>query len=331
MRRREFITLIGGAGAWPLAARAQQPERIRRIGGLTGYAETDPDSQSRFAIFQHRLQELGWTIGQNMQIDYRWSAGDADQARALAKKLVEMQPDVILAETTPAVRALQQVTDTIPIVFTSVSDPIGSGFVANMARPGGNITGFTNFESSMGGKWLEVLKAIAPSVSHVASMFNPTVSTHIAAGYYLHDLEDAAQRFKVEQVIAPVQNADDIERSINTLAYKPGGGLIVLPDAFTLVHRDQIISLAAQHRLPAVCSFRSFATDGGLVSYGSNPMDQIPRAAAYVDRILKGEKPSDLPVQSPTKFELVINLKTAKALGLDVPLHLQQLADEVIE
>jgi putative ABC transport system substrate-binding protein len=331
MRRRKFITLLGGAAIWPLTARAQQPERMRRIGVLTGYAQTDPDAQARFTIFQQRLHELGWTIGQNMQIDYRWSGGDADHARVLAEKLVEIQPDVILGETTSAVRALQQVTDEIPIVFTNVSNPIGSGFVANMARPGGNITGFTNFESSMGGKWLEVLKEIVPSVSRVAIMFNPTVSPHIAAGYYLHALEDAAQRFAVEQVIAPVQNADDIERAINTFADKSGSGLIVLPDTFTLVHRDAIIILAAQHRLPAVYSLRSFATGGGLMSYGINPTDQFPRAASYVDRILKGEKVGNLPVQAPIKFELVINLKTAKALGLTVPPSLLVRADEVIE
>jgi ABC-type uncharacterized transport system substrate-binding protein len=328
MKRREFIGLVGGAaGAWPLAARAQQPQRMRRIGGLTVYAETDPEAQARFAAFQRRLQQLGWTVGQNIQIDYRWSHGEADQARALAKQLVEMQPDVILGEATAAVRALQQATDKIPIVFTNVSNPIGSGFVSSMARPGGNITGFSNFESSMGGKWLEVLKEIAPAVSRVAVIFNPKVSTHIAAGYYMQSLEGAAKQLAVEKVTAPVENADDIERAIRTLAQNPGGGLIVLPDTFTVVHLDQITSLAAQYRLPAIYSFNSFTTGGGLISYGINSLDQFPRAASYIDRILRGERAGDLPVQTPTKFGLVINLKAAKAIGLEVPSILLNRAD----
>jgi putative tryptophan/tyrosine transport system substrate-binding protein len=332
MQRREFITLFGGAAVvWPLTARAQQGERMRRVGVLTGYSETDSEAQARFKIFQQSLHDLGWTVGQNIQIDYRWSGGDTDHAKVLAKKLVEIRPDVILGETTSSVRALQQVTHTIPIVFTNLSNPVGSNFVAGMARPGGNITGFTNFESSMESKWLEVLKEILPSVLRVAIMFNPTVSPHIAAGYYLHELEEAAQRLTVEQAIAPVQSVDDIERVINTLADKPNSGLIILPDTFTLVHRNQIIGLAAQHRLPAVYSLRSFAVGGGLISYGVNPMDQFPRAASYIDRILKGEKAGDLPVQTPTKFELVINLKTAKALGLTVPPTMLTQADEVIE
>jgi putative ABC transport system substrate-binding protein len=331
MRRREFITLIGGAVTWSITARAKQPQRMRRIGGLTVYAETDREAQARFAAFQLRLQQLGWTIGQNMQIDYRWSHGEADQARALAKQLVEMQPDVILGEATAAVRALQQATDKIPIVFTNVSNPIGSGFVKSMSRPGGNITGFSNFESSMGGKWLEVLKEIAPDVLRVAVMFNPKASTHIAAGYYMQSLQEAAQKLAVEQTPAPVQNPDDIERAIELLAQKPGGGLIVLPDTFTVVHLDQITSLAAQYRLPAIYSFNSFTSGGGLVCYGINSLDQFPRAASYIDRILRGERPGDLPVQTPTKFELVINLKAAKAIGLEVPSTLLNRADLVIE
>jgi putative tryptophan/tyrosine transport system substrate-binding protein len=331
MRRREFITLLGGAAAWPLAARAQQAAQVRRVGVLTGYSETDSEAQARFKIFQQRLHELGWTIGKNIQLDYRWSGGDTDQAKVLAKQLVENRPDVILGETTSSIRALQQATPTIPIVFTNLSNPVGSNFVTSMARPGGNITGFTNFESSMGGKWLEVLKEIVPSILRVAIMFNPTVSPHISAGYYLHEIEEAAQRLTVEQAIAPVQSVDDIERVINSLADKSNSGLIVLPDTFTLVHRNQIIGLAAQYRLPAVYSLRPFATGGGLISYGVNPMDQFPRAASYIDRILKGEKAGDLPVQTPTKFELVINLKTANALGLTVPPTMLTQADEVIE
>lgn len=332
MKRRELIKLIGGAAAvWPLSAPAQQAQRMRRIGGLTVYAETDDEAQARFAAFQRRLQQLGWTVGQNIQIDYRWSHGGADQARALAKQLVDLQPDVILGEATAAVRALQGATDKIPIVFTNVSNPVGSGFVKSMSRPGGNITGFSNFESSMGGKWLEVLKEIAPDVSHVAVMFNPKVSTHIAAGYYMQPLREAAQKLAVEQTAAPVQNADDIEIAIELLAQKPGGGLIVLPDTFTVVHLDQINSLVARYRLPAIYSFNVFTSNGGLISYGINSLDQFPRAASYIDRILRGEKPADLPVQTPTKFDLVINLRAAKAIGLDVPPTLLNRADLVIE
>lgn len=332
MKRRDLIKLLGGtAVAWPLAARAQQAQRMRRIGGLTVYAETDGEAQARFAAFQRRLQQLGWTVGQNIQIDYRWSHGEDDQARALAKQLVEMQPDVILGEATAAVRALQQVTDKIPIVFTNVSNPIGSGFVKSMSRPEGNITGFSNFESSMGGKWLEVLKEIAPDVLRVAVMFNPKVSTHIAAGYYMASLQEAAQKLGVEQTTAPVQTADDIDSTIKLLAQKSGGGLIVLPDTFTVVHLEQIISLVVQYRLPAIYSFNTFASRGGLISYGINSMEQFPRAASYIDRILRGERPGDLPVQAPTKFELVINLKAAKAIGLEVSPALLNQADEVIE
>ena len=304
---------------------------MRRIGVLTGYAESDLEAQARLAIFRQSLQELGWTIGRNLRIDYRWSRGDTDQARTLAKELVELQPDVILGETTSSVRALQQTTAAIPIVFTNLSNPLGSGFIASMARPGGNITGFTNFESSMGGKWLQILKEVVPSVSRAAIMFNPAVSTHIAKGYYLDSLEDAAKRLVVEQIATPVQKANDIENAINTLARKSDGALIVLPDTFTLVHRDLILRLTAHNRVPAVYSFRLFAQSGGLMSYGINATDQFPRAASYVDRILKGEKPADLPVQAPTKYELVINLKTAKALGLEVPPTLLARADEVIE
>ena len=332
MKRRDFLGVLGGAAiASPLAARAQQSAQVRRIGVLTGYFESDSEAQARFKIFQQSLHDLGWTIGQNIQIGYNWSGGDPDHAAALAKKLVELRPDVVLGETTSSVRALQQATSTIPIVFTNLSNPVGSNFVTSMARPGGNITGFTNFESSMGGKWLEVLREIVPSVSLFAIMFNPMVSPHVAAGYYLRELEEAAQRLTVKQTIAPVQSTDDIERIINALADKPGSGLVVLPDTFTLVHRNQIIGLAAQHRLPVVYSLRSFAVGGGLVSYGVNPMDQFPRAASYVDRILRGEKVGDLPVQTPTKFELVVNLKAAKAMGLTVPPLMLARANEVIE
>ena len=331
LKRRDFITLLGGAAAWPVAARAQQPDRVRRIGVLTGYAESDLEAQARLAIFRQSLQQLGWTIGRNLLVDYRWSRGDTEQARSLAKELVELRPDVILGETTSSVRALQQTTTAIPIVFTNLSDPFGSGFVAGMARPGGNITGFTNFKSSMGGKWLEVLKEVVPGVSRAAVMFNPTVSTHIAKGYYLDSLEDAAKRLVVEQIPTPVQKANDIENAIYTLARKSDSALIVLPDTFTLVHRDLILRLTAQNRLAAIYSFRLFAQSGGLMSYGINATDQFPRAASYVDRILRGEKPSELPVQAPTKYELVINSKTARVLGLKLSSTLLARADEVIE
>ena len=331
MNRREFIAGFAGAAAWPVAAGAQQGERVRRIGVLTGYGESDLEAQARLAVFLQSLQELGWTIGRNLRVDYRWSRGDPDQARTLAKELVELQPDVILGETTSSVRALQQMTAVIPIVFTNLSNPIGSGFIASMARPGGNITGFTNFESSMGGKWLQVLKELVPSVQRAAIMFNPAVSTHIAKGYYLDSLEDAAKRLMVEQVATPVQKANDIEDVINTYARKSDGALIVLPDTFTLVHRDLIVRMTAHNRVPAIYSFRLFAQSGGLMSYGINATDQFPRAASYVDRILKGQKPADLPAQTPTKYDLVINLPTAKALGLTISESFLARADEVIE
>jgi putative ABC transport system substrate-binding protein len=331
MRRRQFITLLGAAAGWPLAVGAQQSDRVRRIGVLTGYTESDLEAHARLSIFRQRLQELGWTIGRNLWIDYRWSGGDPNQARTLAKELVELQPDVILGETTSSVRALQQMTAAIPIVFTNLSNPIGSGFIASMARPAGNITGFTNFESSMGGKWLQVIKELLPSIQRSAIMFNPEVSTHIAKGYYLDSLEDAAKRLMVEQVATPVRNADDIKDVIESLARKSDGALIVLPDTFTLVHRELIVRLTAHNRVPAVYSFRLFAQAGGLISYGINATEQFPRAASYVDRILKGEKPADLPAQTPTKYDLIFNLKTAKALDLTISESFLARADEVIE
>jgi putative ABC transport system substrate-binding protein len=331
VKRREFMMLLGGAAAWPLAARAQQRAHIRRLGVLSGYSESDPDARARLAGFQQGIKELGWIEGRTLHTEYRWSRGDSDRARTLARELVELQPDVILCETTSVVAALKQATRTVPIVFTNLSNPVGSGFVANLARPGANITGFTNFESSMGGKWLELLKEIAPDISRVAIMFNPIVSPHIAGGYYRDAIETAAKSLAVDQVTAPVLDAEDIERAIDALAREPHAALIVLPDTFTLVQRDLIIGLAAKQRLPAVYSFRLFAAAGGLLSYGINPTDQYPRAASYVDRILRGEKPADLPVQAPTTFELVVNLQTAKALGLVIPESFLLRANEVIE
>ena len=331
IRRRDFITLLGGAAAaWPLAARGQQAERIRRIGVLVGFAASDVEAQARVTAFRQKLQELGWTEGSNVRIHERWAAGDAERMRSYAAELVGLEPDVIVGVAVSAVIALRRATRSIAIVFTQVSDPIGSGLIESVALPGGNVTGFTNFESTMGSKWLELLKEIAPSVKRAAFIFNPKTAAG-QGSFYLRPFEAAALALEVESVAAPVDDAAEIEKAIAVLGREPGGGLVVMPDAFTLVHRESLVDLATRHRLPAVYPFRFFATRGGLVSYGINPTEQFPRAATYVDRILKGAKPNDLPVQAPTKFELVINLKTAKALGLDVPPMLLARADEVIE
>jgi len=332
VRRREFITLLGGsAAAWPLAARAQQPSRMRRIGVLTTFSADDTLAERWLAAFRKGLDELEWRDGRNVQIDYRRAAGDANRLAASAKELVALQPDVIFAVTTPTVAALLRETRTLPIVFAQVSDPVGSGFVASLARPGGNVTGFTNIniESSIGGKWLQLVKQIAPSVRRVAMIYNPPTAPF--ASYYLRPFEAAGPSLAVQASVAPVDSDADIENALNALAHEPGGGFVVLPDTFTGIHRDQIVSLAARHRLPAVYPFRWFAEIGGLLSYGIDSDDMFRRAASYVDRILKGEKPADLPVQAPTKFEMIINNKTAKTLGLDVPPSLLVAADEVIE
>ena len=333
MKRREFITLLGGgaaAGAWPLVARAQQPERVRRIGVLMVDAESDPEGQSCAKAIRDGLKQLGWTEGSNLKIDYRWAAGDAGLIRTFAKELVELQPDVILARSTPATAVLKAETRSIPIVFTTVSDPIGSGFVANLAHPGGNITGFTNFESSISGKWMGLLKEIAPRITKVGAMYNPETAPY--APYYVRPFEVAAKSFSVEPISVVVHNDADIERVIARLASESNGGLIVLPDAFTTSsHRKQIIEQAARHHVPAVYPYGFIAVEGGLMSYGIDVTDLYQRAASYIDRIFHGTKPSDLPVQQPTKFELVINLKTAKSLGLTVPATLLTRADEVIE
>ncbi len=334
MRRREFITLIGGAAAapsmlWPLAARAQQPDRVRRIGVLMGYAESDPEAQAFVAAFREQLQKFGWREGRNIRIDLRWTALDAQAMQRFAKELIVLQPDLILSQTTPTTAALLQQTRTIPIVFANISDPVGSGFVANLPQPGGNATGFINLEDSMAGKWLELLKEIAPRVNRVAFLFNPATATY--AEYYLNPFKAAAASFAVEANAAPVHDTSGIETVISAQAREPNGGLVVMPDSFTSFHRAEITLLAARYRLPAVYPHRIFAELGGLLAYGTDRVDLFRRAATYADRILKGAKPADLPVQLPTKFELVINLKTAKTLGLDVPLHLQQRADAVIE
>jgi putative tryptophan/tyrosine transport system substrate-binding protein len=331
VKRRAFITLLGGAAAtWPLAARAQQPDRMRRIGVLMGYAENDSEAQAWVAAFREGLQKLGWTEGRNTKIDTRWATpGDAEAMQRFAKELVALQPDLILSHTTPTTTALLQQTRTIPIIFANVGDPVGSGFVASFPRPGGNVTGFNVSEPTQAGKWVELLKEIAPRVAKVAMLFNPATATY--AEYWLNPFKAAAASFAVEAIAAPVHDRSELEPVIAAQAREPNGGLIVMPDSFPIAHRVEITSLAARYRLPAVYPYRFFAELGGLLSYGVDLTDNFRRAATYADRILKGAKPSELPVQAPVKFDLVINLKTAKVLGLDVPALLQQRADEVIE
>jgi putative ABC transport system substrate-binding protein len=328
MRRREVLTLLGGAATWPLAARAQQGQRIRRIGMLLNITADDPQSQARLAAFAQSLQQLGWAIGQNVLVDYRWGRGDAEAMRKHAAELVALAPDVILAHSSAALAPLLQVTRTVPIVFTIVADPVGAGYVEGLARPGGNATGFTNFEYGIAGKWLELLKEIVPGVTRVAVLRE----TAIAAGpAQFGALQGSAPSLGVELRPIDVRDVGEIERAITAFAQGSNNGLIVTGSPAAVVHRELIISLAARHRMPAVYNTRVYAASGGLISYGPDFVDQFRRAARYVDRILKGEKPADLPVQAPTKYELVINLKTAKALGLTLPDTLLARADEVIE
>jgi putative ABC transport system substrate-binding protein len=331
LKRRDFITLISGAAAgWPLTARAQQPEHMRRIGVLMGYAENDPQAQAWYAAFLEGLQKLGWTEGRNIRIDTRWVASDdAESMQRFAKELVARQPDLILSHNTPTTAALLQETRTIPIVFAITADPVGSGFVASLSRPGGHVTGFATLEGSLGGKWLELLKEIAPRVARVAVLFDPATATF--AEYFLEPVKAAAKSLGVETIVAPVHDRSELESIIAAQAREPNSGLIVIPDSFLQLHRAEVTSLAARYRLPAVYPFHEFAEVGGLLSYGVDRLENWRGAASYVDRILKGEKPADLPVQAPSKYELVLNLKTAKALGLDVSWFLQQRADEVIE
>jgi ABC-type uncharacterized transport system substrate-binding protein len=330
MRRREFITLLGGAAAaWPLAAGAQQPRQVRRVGVLIALAQSDPEAQLRANALEAGLRELGWVEGRNLRLDYSWVA-DASRLRAQASELVGLGPDLIVAVGTPVVAGLLPLSHSLPIVFVGVTDPVGSGFVKNLARPGGHVTGFTLFEFSIGGKWLEVLKEIAPNVKRVAVVFSPDTAPF--APLFWQPVADAGARsFAVAPIQMPVRDGRELAGEIEGLAREPDGGLIVLPDVSTGNNRDLIIALAARHRLPAVYPFRYFATSGGLFSYGSDVADMFRRAASYVDRILKGAKPGDLPVQAPSKIALVINLKTAKALGLEVPPMLLARADEVIE
>jgi putative tryptophan/tyrosine transport system substrate-binding protein len=330
MRRRAFISLLGGAAAaWPLAASAQQGERVRRIGVLAAYAENDPEAQARVVAFRQALQGLGWTEGRNIAMEYRWGAGDAGRARTFVAELVSLKPDVILAHGTPALTALYEATRTIPIVFVSVIDPVGAGTVQSLARPGANITGFSTFEPEIGGKWLELLKEISPGLKRVAGVSDPAFRGF--AGVW-RAIEAMAPRFGLQVTSVSCQApTDDLESAVAAFAREEGGGLIVVPTALNALHRHRIFSVAAQNRLPAIYAFRFYAIDGGLMSYGIDTVDLFRRGASYVDRILKGENPGELPVQAPTKFELVINLKTAKSLGLEVPPTLLGRADEVNE
>jgi len=329
MRRRQFIGLLGGAAAaWPLAARAQQGERMRRIGVLTNLVADDPEAQARVGAFLQGLQELGWAVGRNMRIEYRWGAGDADRTRGYAAELVALAPDVILNSGASALAPLLQATRSVPVVFAQVPDPVGAGFVNSLARPGGNTTGFITYEYGLSGKWLELLTQIAPSVTRAAVIRDPAVSA--GTGQW-GAIQAVAPSVRVLVSPVNVRDAGEIERDVAAFAHGSNSGLIVTASALAIRHRNLIVTLAARHRLPAVYYQRGFVTGGGLISYGPDFIDQYRRAAGYVDRILKGEKPSELPVQAPTKYELVINLKTAKALGLDLPQSLLARADEVIE
>jgi putative tryptophan/tyrosine transport system substrate-binding protein len=329
MRRREFITLLGGAAAaWPLVARAQQSDAVRRLGVLLSASETDPEGQARVAALRKGLQELGWSEGRNLKVDYRWTGGDDVRARAYAAELVASQPDVIFAAPSAALASVQRVTRTVPIVFAQISDPVGAGFVSSLAHPGGNITGFALFEFAIGAKWLELLKQIAPSVTRVAAIYDP--ATPSAYGF-LPMVEAAGRSFGVDVFTHAVHDTTEVERVINTFAAQPNGGLIPVASALIAVQRNFVISLANRHRLPNVYAFRYYPANGGLASYGVDNIDLHKRAASYIDRILKGEKPANLPVQLADKFQLVINIKTAKALGLDIPVSVLARTDEVIE
>ena len=328
MKRREFITLLGGAAAWPLVARAQQAERVRRVAVLMSTTESDPETQHYIKSFLQKLQELGWEHDRNVQIEYRWGGANLDRIRTYATELVALKPDVILAQTALVVAPLQQETSTVPIVFMQIVDPLESGFVASLARPGGNLTGFTPFELSIATKWLELLKELAPGVARVATIFNPVQSPQLAQ---FRAIERVAPSVGVLVTRTGVSDPTDIESAVSAFARGSNGGLIVAANPITIAHRRLIIALADRYRLPAVYPYRYFVTDGGLISYGPHFADQYRQAAGYIDRILKGEKAGSLPVQAPTKYELVINLKTAKALALEVPPTLLARADEVIE
>jgi ABC-type uncharacterized transport system substrate-binding protein len=330
MRRREFIVLLGGVAARPFAARGQETDRRRRVGVLMGYAPTDPSAQSFLAAFVESLQASGWTVGKNISIETRWARGDTERIKKAAKELIDLAPEVILSNTTPVTVALHQATRTIPIVFAIVSDPVGAGLVQDLSRPSGNITGFINVEDSMGGKWLELLNEIATHVRRAAIMFNPDTAPGNGS-YFSASFAQAARRLGIEPINASVRSDTDAERAITMLGGDGTGGLVVSADSFMVVHRATIISLAAQNKVPAIFFTPAFPKDGGLVAYGADSRDVFRRAGPYVDRILRGARPSELPIQVPTKFELVINLKTAKALSLTIPAAVLALADEVIE
>ena len=329
MRRREFITLLGGAVAtWPVAARAQQRERMRRVGWLTSQAANDPVAQAYVAALLQGLQEAGWSVGRNVRIDYRWGAANAELKRRYAAELIALVPDVIVTTGDSNTGPLLQATRTVPIVFVLVPDPVGAGFVASLARPGGNATGFLNFEFGMSGKWPELLNQIAPSVTRVAVLRDPSAGGSMGQ---LGAIQGVVSSLRMEASPIDLRDVGEIERAIVDFARSPNGGLVVLPSGLSSVHRELIIELASRHRLPAVYPFRYFVEDGGLICYGPDAIDQLRRAAGYVDRVLRGEKPADLPVQAPTKYELTLNLKTAKTLGLDIPDKLLAVADQLIE
>jgi putative ABC transport system substrate-binding protein len=328
--RRQFITLLGGAVAWPLAARAQDAGPLRRVGVLSSISESDPEAQTMVTALHQALQASGWVDGRNLRIDHRWAAGSPGRIDAFAKQLVALQPDAIVAHTTPSVAALRKVTATIPIVFVQVSDPIGSGFIVNLAHPGGNITGFTNFEPTMVGKWVEMIKEIAPAATQIAILFNPDTAPYVGR-FYQGPFEAAARSFGIRPNANPVHSEGEIENALTALRGEPRSGLIVMPDTFNIVHRERIVALAARYKLPAIYPYRFAVREGGLVSYGVDQVDLFRRAGGYVDRILKGANPAELPVQTPVKFEIAVNLKAAKALGVDVPQTLLAIADEVIE
>jgi putative tryptophan/tyrosine transport system substrate-binding protein len=330
MRRREFITLLGGAvAAWPLPALAQQPERTRRIGVLSSLAETDVEAQAWDAAFRKRLAELGWIEGRNVRIDYRWGAGSVDRMRLFARELVQLNPDALVTISTPATAALQAETRTIPIVFAWVSDPVGSGFVSSLAHPGGNITGFLNIEASVVGKWLTLMREIAPKVSRIGFLYNPQTAPF--APYYLDTFRAASSTLAIEAIDAPVHSAEEVEAFMTKLGDEAGAGLFVMSDTSMVVYRKTIYSAAERCRLPTIYPYRVFAAEGGLMSYGVDVADLLRGAASYVDRILRGEKPNELAVQQPTRFELVVNAKTAKMLGLTIPTSMVVAAQEVIE
>jgi putative tryptophan/tyrosine transport system substrate-binding protein len=330
MKRREFITGLGGAVAWPLAARAQLRERMRQIGVLIDWAEGDPEAKAALSALVRGLSELGWTDGRNVRINVRFGSSDIDRMRALAKELVDLQPDAILASSTPATAAFQRVTRTIPIVFVTVGDPIGPGFVASLPHPGGNITGFTNFEASMGGKWLELLTEIAPQLKRAVIMFNPDTAPG-RGSYFRSAIEEAARTLKVEAIAAPVHRDSEIESAMNALRGGPSGGVIATADSFIIAHRAAIILQAARNSIPVVYSAAVSVREGGLISYGPDQVDNFHRSASYLDRILRGGKPEELPVQQPVKFQIALNAKTARALGFTMSASILTRADEVIE